>query len=29
MNWKTKLNNTLPYIRKDEFKTYTPNIIHE
>ncbi len=28
-NWKSTLLNTLPYIRKDEFKTYTPNIIHE
>lgn len=28
-NWKSTLLNTLPYIRKDELKTYTPNIIHE
>jgi hypothetical protein len=28
-NWKSTLLNTLPYIRKDELKTYKPNIIHE
>jgi hypothetical protein len=29
VNWKSTLLNTLPYLRKDESKVYTPNIIHE
>jgi hypothetical protein len=29
VNWKSTLLNTLPYLRKDESKIYTPNIIHE
>jgi hypothetical protein len=29
VNWKSTLLNTLPYLRKDESKSYTPNIIHE
>ena len=29
VNWKSKILNTLPYLRKDESKIYTPNIIHE
>jgi hypothetical protein len=29
VNWKSTLLNTLPYLRKDESKSYTPQIIHE
>jgi len=29
VNWKSTLLNTIPYLRKDESKFYTPNIIHE
>jgi hypothetical protein len=29
VNWKSTLLNTLPYLRKDESKSYTPNIVHE
>lgn len=29
VNWKSTLLNTLPYLRKDESKIYTPNIVHE
>ena len=29
VNWKSTLLNTLPYLRKDESKVYTPNIVHE
>ena len=29
VNWKSTLLNTLPFLRKDESNTYTPNIVHE
>ena len=28
-NWKTKLLNTIPHLRKDNSNVYTPQIIHE
>ena len=28
-NWKTKLLNTIPHLRKDNGNSYTPQIIHE
>lgn len=28
-NWKTKLLNTIPHLRKDNDNSYTPQIIHE
>jgi hypothetical protein len=29
VNWKSTLLNTLPYLRKDNGNSYTPQIIHE